>query len=101
MLNDVAIRNFLIVLAGLVLMGIGVMILAKSQKAQFSEVAKTGVNTLIGLIILAAGAGSLLLVAFGQKLLETILPEGTTTTPTDAQTLGQMIVDLADKLPLS
>lgn len=101
MLNDTAIRNTLIVIAGLVLMFVGVMVMASSKKAQFSEVARTGVNSLVGVIIFAAGAGALLLVAFGQRILETLLPEGTTTEPDGAQTIGQFVIDLADRLPLS
>lgn len=102
MLNDTAIRNTLIVIAGLVLMFVGVMVMASSKKAQFSEVARTGVNSLVGVIIFAAGAGALLLVAFGQRILETILPEDAiNNAPQNTQTLGQMVIDLADRLPLS
>ena len=72
MLNDAAIRNTIIVIAGLALMVIGVAVIASSKKAQFSEVAKTGVNSMVGIILLAAGAGALVLVTLGQRILDTL-----------------------------
>ncbi|NDL60962.1 hypothetical protein [Phytoactinopolyspora mesophila] len=99
MLNDASIRNFLIVVAGLVLMGVGIAVLASSRRAQFSEVARTGVNALVGVIILAAGAGALLLVAFGESVLETIFP-GDTVRDTNPSSLVERGAELLTSLPL-
>lgn len=96
MLNDTAIRNFLIVIAGLLIMVVGIMILAKSSRAQFSETARISANAMIGVMLVAAGAGALLLVAFGQSIIETILPgDSTGRPPGNVNGLGAEIVSHA------
>lgn len=92
MINDAAIRNLLIVVAGLLIMVVGIMILAKSSKAQFSETARISANAIIGVMLVAAGAGALLLVAFGQSIIETILPGNSTGQP--PRNLGGLGADI-------
>lgn len=72
MLNETGIRNLIIVIAGLALMIIGCAVLFSARKANFSETARTGANSLFGIILLAAGAGSVALVALGGNILDTV-----------------------------
>jgi hypothetical protein len=72
MLNETGIRNLIIIVAGLALMIVGCTVLFGAKRANFSETAKTGANSLVGLVILAMGAGTFALVAFGQDILDTV-----------------------------
>ena len=70
MLNVNAIQAFLIVVAGLLFMFIGISILGRAKKAQMSDIAQTSVISVIGAIFIAVGIGSGLVLAFGQDLLK-------------------------------
>ena len=66
--NDQAVRDVLLVVAGIVTMVVGSSIISRSKKADYAEVARTSVNSVIGLVIVAMGAGAVGVVAFGQKI---------------------------------
>ena len=104
MFNDETIRNVLIVIGGLVLMFVGIQVMAASRRAEFSEVARTAVTSLVGVVIMAAGAGALLLVAFGQKVIETIFPSDAVAEPTPVETarlITHAVVDVISTIPLT
>jgi hypothetical protein len=70
MLNVNGIQAFLIVVAGLLCMFIGISIMGKSKKAQISDVAQTSLISVIGMLFIAIGIGSGLVLAFGQSVLK-------------------------------
>ncbi|MFD7161246.1 hypothetical protein ACFV9C_42140 [Kribbella sp. NPDC059898] len=72
MLNVNGIQAFLIVIAGLLSMFIGISIMGKSKKAQISDVAQTSLISVIGMVFIAIGMGSGLVLAFGGDLLKLI-----------------------------
>jgi hypothetical protein len=70
MFNVDAVRTLLLGLAALLIIVVGIRIISRSGKADYSEVARTSANTLIGIVFLAIGAGTFAIVAFGDSVLQ-------------------------------
>lgn len=68
--NMSAVQTLLISLAGLALLWIGIVVIGKSKRADYSETVKIGFNAVVGIVLCAAGAGALAVVAFGGRVLE-------------------------------
>jgi hypothetical protein len=72
MLNTENIVRLLIALVGVALLFVGLSVIMGSKRAQYSETARTSVNALAGIMLVALGAGSFALVAFGSKIVRTL-----------------------------
>jgi uncharacterized membrane protein len=72
MLNTEAIIKILISLVGIALLFVGLGVITSSRRAQYSDTARVGVNSLAGIVLVALGAGSFALVAFGSRIIETL-----------------------------
>jgi hypothetical protein len=70
MLNVEAVRTLLLGLAALAIIVVGIRIISRSKKADFSETARISVNAIVGIVFLAVGAGTFAIVAFGESVLE-------------------------------
>jgi len=67
--NDKAVRDFLLVLVSFAAIVIGCVIITSAKKARTHEVMQTGLHVIVGFLIVAAGAGTFGIVAFGDKVL--------------------------------
>jgi hypothetical protein len=72
MLNTEAIIKILISLVGIALLFVGLQVIGNARKANYSDTAKTGVNSIAGIALVALGAGSFALVALGSGLIRTL-----------------------------
>ena len=67
--NDKAVRDFLLVLVSFAAIVTGCIIITSAKKARTHEVMQTGLHVIVGFLIVAAGAGTFGIVAFGDKVL--------------------------------
>ncbi len=67
--NDKAVRDFLLVLVSFAAIATGCIIITSAKKARTHEVMQTGLHVIVGFLIVAAGAGTFGIVAFGDKVL--------------------------------
>ena len=72
MLNTEAIIKILISLVGIALLFVGLQVISSSRRAQYSDTARVGVNSMAGIVLVALGAGSFALVAFGSNIIQTL-----------------------------
>jgi hypothetical protein len=66
------VQTLLLAVFGLVVIVVGIMIAAGAKKAQYSETARVGFNTLVAIVIVAVGMGAVGFAAFGQKVLSAL-----------------------------
>lgn len=69
MFDQVKVQTLLLAVFGLVVIVIGIAIAANAKKAQYSETARIGFNTLVAIVIVAVGMGAVGFAAFGRKVL--------------------------------
>lgn len=72
MVNGETLRNLLLMFFGLVLIVVGMGVAASAKKAKMHEVASTGINVVIAIIIVGLGASAIAWGAFGQRILQTL-----------------------------
>lgn len=63
------IQTLLLAILGIAILATSVMLASKSHKAQYSETARTGFNTMVSIVIAAIGLGAIAFAAFGGKVL--------------------------------
>lgn len=63
-------QKLLIGVLGLVIIAAGILIVTKSNRAQYSETARVGFNVIVGVVIAAIGLGALSFAVFGKRVLE-------------------------------
>jgi hypothetical protein len=51
---------------------VGIALAAGAKRAQYSETARVGFNTLVAIVIVAVGLGAISFAAFGQKVLNAL-----------------------------
>lgn len=68
-MNTGNLQQLLIGIFSLAILAAAIGLAAKSNKAQYSETARTGFNVLVAVVIAAIGLGGLAYAAFGQKML--------------------------------
>jgi hypothetical protein len=66
------VQTLLLAVFGLVVIVVGITIAAGAKKAQYSETARVGFNTLVAIVIVAVGMGAIGFAAFGQKVLSAL-----------------------------
>lgn len=76
MFNTAAIVKVLIALVGIALLWVGLTVIGGARRAQYSETARVGFNSIAGIVLVALGAGSFALVAFGSKIVTTLFNVG-------------------------
>lgn len=69
MFDEVKVQTLLLAVFGLVVIVVGIAIAAGAKKAQYSETARIGFNTLVAIVIVAVGMGAVGFAAFGRKVL--------------------------------
>jgi NADH:ubiquinone oxidoreductase subunit 2 (subunit N) len=76
MLNEAGIQEFLLTVVGIAVAIVGVKIIFGSKKAQFSDTANTSINTLIGLVFVAIGFGTVAVLGLGSALVDQFFSVG-------------------------
>ena len=66
--NQDSIRNLLLVLVSFAAVAVGMTIVAAAKRARTAEVMQTGLHVFVGFVIVALGAGTFSIVAFGDKV---------------------------------
>ncbi len=69
MFDEGKIQTLLLAVFGLVVIVVGIAIAAGAKRAQYSETARVGFNTLVAIVIVAIGMGAIGVAAFGNKVL--------------------------------
>ena len=70
MFNLDNVQKLLIGILGLVIIAAGILIVSKSNRAQYSETVRVGFNVIVGVVIAAIGMGALSFAVFGKRILE-------------------------------
>ena len=68
LLNNQGIIKFLLGVGGIIIIITGASILGSARKADMAKTANTSLNTIIGMVFMAVGAGAVSVVAFGTKI---------------------------------
>ena len=68
LLNNQGIVKFLLGVGGIIIIITGASILGSARKADMAKTANTSLNTIIGMVFMAVGAGAVSVVAFGTKI---------------------------------
>ena len=63
-------QKLLVGVLGLVIIAAGIVIVTKSNRAQYNETARVGFNVIVGVVIAAIGLGALSFAVFGKRVLE-------------------------------
>jgi len=71
MFDQGKVQTLLLAVFGLVVIVVGIALAAGAKRAQYSETARVGFNTLVAIVIVAIGMGALGFAAFGHKVLTT------------------------------
>ena len=66
--NPQSVSNLLLVMVSFVAVAVGLTIVAAAKRARTAEVMQTGLHVFIGFLIVALGAGTFSIVAFGDKV---------------------------------
>lgn len=69
MFDQGKVQTLLLGIFGLVVIVVGIAIAAGAKRAQYSETARVGFNTLVAIVIVAVGMGAVGFAAFGKKVL--------------------------------
>lgn len=62
-------ESLILGIIGLAIMLAGASVIMKSNRNQYAETARVGFNVFVGIVIVALGAGTVALVAFGERIL--------------------------------
>lgn len=76
MLNGAVIQNLLLMFFGFVLIFVGMGVAAAAKKARMQDVASTGINVVVAIIIVGLGTSSIAWGVFGTSILRTLGVEG-------------------------
>jgi hypothetical protein len=68
LLNNQGIIKVLLGVGGIIIIITGASILGSARKADMAKTANTSLNTIIGMVFMAVGAGAVSVVAFGTKI---------------------------------
>jgi len=71
MFDQGKVQTLLLAVFGLVVIVVGIALAAGAKRAQYSETARVGFNTLVAIVIVAIGMGAIGFAAFGHKVLTT------------------------------
>lgn len=63
------VQKLLLSILGLAIIIAGIGIISRAGKANYSETARVGFNVIVGIIIAALGAGTIVFATFGTQLL--------------------------------
>lgn len=66
------IQTLLLAVFGLVVVVVGIALAAGAKRAQYSETARVGFNTIAAIAIVAIGLGAVGFAAFGKQVLSTL-----------------------------
>lgn len=69
MFDQGKVQTLLLAVFGLVVIVVGIAIAAGAKRAQYSETARVGFNTIVAIVIVAIGMGAVGFAAFGKKIL--------------------------------
>lgn len=69
MFDEGKIQTLLLAVFGLVVIVIGIALAAGAKRAQYSETARVGFNTMVAIVVVAIGMGAIGFAAFGKKIL--------------------------------
>lgn len=69
MFDQGKVQTLLLAVFGLVIIIVGIAIAAGAKRAQYSETARVGFNTIVAIVIVAMGMGAIGFAAFGRKIL--------------------------------
>ncbi|MBO0811200.1 MAG: hypothetical protein J2P23_04050 [Microlunatus sp.] len=69
MFDQGKVQTLLLAVFGLVVIVVGIAIAAGARRAQYSETARVGFNTLVAIVIVAVGMGAVGFAAFGKRVL--------------------------------
>ncbi|QDP94805.1 hypothetical protein FOE78_01720 [Microlunatus elymi] len=72
MFDEGKIQTLLLAVFGLVVIAVGIAIAAGAKRAQYSETARVGFNTMVSIVIVAVGLGAVGVAAFGGKVLDAL-----------------------------
>jgi hypothetical protein len=72
MFDQGKVQTLLLAIFGLVVIVVGIAIAAGAKRAQYSETARVGFNTLVAIVIVAIGVGAVGFAAFGNKVLSAL-----------------------------
>jgi hypothetical protein len=72
MFDQGKVQTLLLGVFGLVVIVVGIALAAGAKRAQYSETARVGFNTLVAIVIVAVGLGAISFAAFGQKVLNAL-----------------------------
>jgi hypothetical protein len=72
MFDQGKVQTLLLAIFGLVVIVVGIAIAAGAKRAQYSETARVGFNTLVAIVIVAIGMGAVGFAAFGNKVLSAL-----------------------------
>ena len=72
MFDEGKVQTLLLAVFGLVIIVVGIALAAGARKAQYSETARLGVNTLVAIVIVAIGMGAIGFAAFGRQILNAL-----------------------------
>ncbi|MPZ60155.1 MAG: hypothetical protein GEU93_02430 [Propionibacteriales bacterium] len=65
-----AIQVLLVSLAGLALVWVGIVVIGRSKKADYSDTVRIGFNAVVGIVLVAAGAGAVTFAVLGRRILD-------------------------------
>lgn len=69
MFDEGKVQTLLLAIFGLVVIVVGIALAAGAKRAQYSETARVGFNTLVAIVIVAIGMGAIGFAAFGKSIL--------------------------------
>jgi len=71
MFDQGKVQTLLLAVFGLVVIIVGIALAAGAKRAQYSETARVGFNTMVAIVIVAIGMGAIGFAAFGKQVLAT------------------------------
>jgi hypothetical protein len=72
MFDQAKVQTLLLAVFGLVVIVVGIALAAGAKRAQYSETARVGFNTLVAIVIVAIGMGAVGFAAFGKQVLNAL-----------------------------
>lgn len=72
MFDQGKVQTLLLAVFGLVVIVVGIALAAGAKRAQYSETARVGFNTLVAIVIVAIGMGAVGFAAFGKQVLNAL-----------------------------
>jgi hypothetical protein len=70
--NPNTVEKLLMSVLGLVIIVVAIRLGGRANRAQYSETARVGFNTVVAIVIGAIGAGAIVFAVFGQRILTTL-----------------------------